>query len=160
MSGLSRVSFKVGYTCRQNSTMPTRVVMIAKPQNTTESNVGRAETHKRTLGNTRANANRPMSFKSAMSLYCHGAILCSYHSPPYSFEGARAVHRPSIVYRGVSLNSRQPSLCSVSACLPPCELYPRPILKTPGYCWPTYLKVLEVLFLGGVSSAFLPSKKA
>src|SRR5262245_1544267 len=28
------------------------------------------------------------------------------------------------------------------------------------YCWPTYFKVLEVLFLGGVSSAFLPCKKA
>src|SRR5882724_8639181 len=28
------------------------------------------------------------------------------------------------------------------------------------YCWRTYFKVLEVLFLGGVSSAFLPSKKA
>src|SRR4029453_19377749 len=29
-----------------------------------------------------------------------------------------------------------------------------------GYCWPTHFKVLEVLFLGGVSSAFLPSKQA
>src|SRR4030095_12030485 len=29
-----------------------------------------------------------------------------------------------------------------------------------GYCWPTSFKVLEVLFLGGISSAFLPSKKA
>ena len=27
------------------------------------------------------------------------------------------------------------------------------------YCWPTSFKVLEVLFLGEVSSAFLPSKK-
>jgi hypothetical protein len=32
--------------------------------------------------------------------------------------------------------------------------------KTPGYCWPTYIKVLGVLFLGEVSSAFLPSKEA
>src|SRR5881628_1003589 len=32
--------------------------------------------------------------------------------------------------------------------------------KTPGYCWPTYFKVLEVLFLALVSQAFLPSKKA
>jgi hypothetical protein len=32
--------------------------------------------------------------------------------------------------------------------------------KTPGYCWPTYFKVLAVLFLGEVSSAFLPSKQA
>jgi hypothetical protein len=29
--------------------------------------------------------------------------------------------------------------------------------KTGGYCWPTYIKVLGVLFLGEVSSAFLPS---
>ena len=29
-----------------------------------------------------------------------------------------------------------------------------------GYCWPTYFNVLGVLFLGEVSSAFLPSKKA
>jgi hypothetical protein len=29
-----------------------------------------------------------------------------------------------------------------------------------GYCWSTPFKVLGVLFLGGVSSAFLPSKKA
>src|SRR5215831_14105954 len=28
------------------------------------------------------------------------------------------------------------------------------------YCWPTPFKVLEVLFLGEVCSAFLPSKKA
>jgi hypothetical protein len=28
-----------------------------------------------------------------------------------------------------------------------------------GYCWSTSFKVLEVLFLGEVSSAFLPSKK-
>src|SRR4029434_2905039 len=32
--------------------------------------------------------------------------------------------------------------------------------KSSGYCWPTSFKVLEVLFLGEVSSAFLPSKKA
>ena len=32
--------------------------------------------------------------------------------------------------------------------------------KTPGYCWPTPFKVLGVLFLGEVCSAFLPSKKA
>jgi hypothetical protein len=32
--------------------------------------------------------------------------------------------------------------------------------KTPGYCWPTSFKVLGVLFLGAVYSAFLPSKKA
>jgi hypothetical protein len=32
--------------------------------------------------------------------------------------------------------------------------------ETPGYCWPTLFNVLEVLFLGAVSSAFLPSKKA
>ena len=32
--------------------------------------------------------------------------------------------------------------------------------QTGGYCWPTSFKVLEVLFLGEVSSAFLPSKKA
>src|SRR4029453_18205310 len=31
---------------------------------------------------------------------------------------------------------------------------------TGGYCWRTSFKVLEVLFLGEVSSAFLPSKKA
>src|SRR4029434_11199377 len=29
-----------------------------------------------------------------------------------------------------------------------------------GYCWPTSFKVLGVLFLEEVSSAFLPSKKA
>jgi hypothetical protein len=29
-----------------------------------------------------------------------------------------------------------------------------------GYCWPTPFKVLGVLFLGEVCSAFLPSKKA
>jgi hypothetical protein len=29
----------------------------------------------------------------------------------------------------------------------------------PRYCWPTYFKVLGVLFLEEVSSAFLPSKK-
>jgi hypothetical protein len=34
------------------------------------------------------------------------------------------------------------------------------IYKTPGYCWPTPFKVLGVLFLGEVCSAFLPSKKA
>src|SRR4030095_9049277 len=32
--------------------------------------------------------------------------------------------------------------------------------KTSGYCWPTLFKVRGVLFLGEVSSAFLPSKKA
>jgi hypothetical protein len=32
--------------------------------------------------------------------------------------------------------------------------------KTVRYCWPTYIKVLGVLFLGEVSSAFLPSKEA
>ena len=32
--------------------------------------------------------------------------------------------------------------------------------KTPRYCWPTYFNVLGVLFLGEVSSDFLPSKKA
>src|SRR5438067_9414376 len=32
--------------------------------------------------------------------------------------------------------------------------------KSEGYCWPTYFKVLEVLFLGEVSPAFLPSKQA
>src|SRR5215475_15221691 len=31
---------------------------------------------------------------------------------------------------------------------------------TGGYCWPTSFRVLEVLLLGGISSAFLPSKKA
>src|SRR4030095_9396167 len=31
---------------------------------------------------------------------------------------------------------------------------------TGGYCWPTSFNVLGVLFLGAVSSAFLPSKKA
>jgi hypothetical protein len=30
----------------------------------------------------------------------------------------------------------------------------------PGYCWSTSFNVLGVLFLGEVSSAFLPSKKA
>ena len=33
-------------------------------------------------------------------------------------------------------------------------------MKTFGYCWRTYFKVLGVLFLGEVSPAFLPSKKA
>jgi hypothetical protein len=32
--------------------------------------------------------------------------------------------------------------------------------QTGGYCWPTSFKVLGVLFLGEVDSAFLPSKKA
>src|SRR5205823_9554455 len=32
--------------------------------------------------------------------------------------------------------------------------------KTGGYCWPTFFKVLGVLFLGEVSLAFWPSKKA
>src|SRR5205823_11219720 len=32
--------------------------------------------------------------------------------------------------------------------------------KTGGYCWPTSFKVLGVLFLGEVSLAFWPSKKA
>ena len=37
----------------------------------------------------------------------------------------------------------------------------RDISKTVGtYCWPTSFKVLGVLFLGEVCSAFLPSKKA
>src|SRR6266446_10460283 len=31
---------------------------------------------------------------------------------------------------------------------------------TEGYCWRIYFKVLGVLFLGEVSPAFLPSKKA
>jgi len=31
---------------------------------------------------------------------------------------------------------------------------------SPGYCWPTSFKVLGVLFLGEVFSAFWPSKKA
>jgi hypothetical protein len=30
----------------------------------------------------------------------------------------------------------------------------------PGYCWPTSFKVPRVLFLGDISSAFWPSKKA
>jgi hypothetical protein len=34
------------------------------------------------------------------------------------------------------------------------------VSKMVGYCWPTYIKVLEVLFLASVSQAFLPSKKA
>jgi hypothetical protein len=37
--------------------------------------------------------------------------------------------------------------------------FPR-VRLSPGYCWPTSCKVLGVLFLGDVSSAFLPSKKA
>jgi hypothetical protein len=32
--------------------------------------------------------------------------------------------------------------------------------KSGGYCWRIYFKVLEVLFLGEVFPAFLPSKKA
>src|SRR5438128_7415967 len=36
---------------------------------------------------------------------------------------------------------------------------PYSVSKTVGYCWPTSFKVLGVLFLGEVSSAFLPSKK-
>src|SRR5262249_57092180 len=32
--------------------------------------------------------------------------------------------------------------------------------KTPGYCCPTSFRVLRVLYLGEVSPAFLPSKKA
>jgi hypothetical protein len=34
------------------------------------------------------------------------------------------------------------------------------VQKTGGYCWPTPFKVRRVLFLGGISAAFLPSKKA
>jgi hypothetical protein len=34
------------------------------------------------------------------------------------------------------------------------------VAKTGRYCWSTLFKVLEVRFLGTVSSAFLPSKKA
>src|SRR5438874_9698497 len=33
-------------------------------------------------------------------------------------------------------------------------------LATSSYCWPTYFKVLEVLFLEEGSSALLPSQKA
>src|SRR6266516_2302682 len=36
----------------------------------------------------------------------------------------------------------------------------QPVEITGGYCWPTSFKVLGVLFLGEVSPAFLPSKKA
>ena len=36
----------------------------------------------------------------------------------------------------------------------------RGVRETGGYCWPTSFKVLGVLFLGEVYSAFLPSKKA
>src|SRR5215813_11760312 len=36
----------------------------------------------------------------------------------------------------------------------------RLIQETAGYCWPTSFNVLGVLFLGEVSSAFLPSKTA
>jgi hypothetical protein len=35
----------------------------------------------------------------------------------------------------------------------------RPDDLTGGYCWSSYFKVLEVPFLGEISSAFLPSKK-
>jgi hypothetical protein len=36
----------------------------------------------------------------------------------------------------------------------------QPVEETGGYCWPTPFKVRRVLFLGGISAAFLPSKKA
>ena len=36
----------------------------------------------------------------------------------------------------------------------------QPVDLTGGYCWSTYFNVLGVLFLGEVSSVFLPSKKA
>ena len=36
----------------------------------------------------------------------------------------------------------------------------QPVQITGGYCWSFHFKVLGVLFLGEVSSAFLPSKKA
>src|SRR3712207_8617031 len=39
-------------------------------------------------------------------------------------------------------------------------LMPQSHQQTPGYCWSTPFKVLGVLFLGAVCSAFLPSKKA
>src|SRR4029453_6372199 len=35
-----------------------------------------------------------------------------------------------------------------------------PVQQPGGYCWPTSFNVLGVLFLGEVSSAFLPSKTA
>src|SRR5215475_15747351 len=36
----------------------------------------------------------------------------------------------------------------------------QPVQQTGGYCWSTFFNVLEVLFLGEVCLAFLPSKKA
>jgi len=48
------------------------------------------------------------------------------------------------------------SYCTVEAVL----IEHWPLCRVNGYCWSTPFKVLGVLFLGGVSSAFLPSKKA
>jgi hypothetical protein len=42
----------------------------------------------------------------------------------------------------------------------PCGEGVQPVHQTGGYCWSTSFKVLGVLFLGEISSAFLPSKKA
>ena len=84
--------------------------MIAKPQSTTETHVGWAETHEKAMGNTRANASRPMICMSAKSLYFHGATLCSYHSPLSAAERTRVVQRSRIVYTRVPLNSRQLAL--------------------------------------------------
>jgi len=41
-----------------------------------------------------------------------------------------------------------------------CNKSIHPVAITGGYCWSTSFNVLGVLFLGEVSSAFLPSKKA
>jgi hypothetical protein len=41
-----------------------------------------------------------------------------------------------------------------------CSRGRHPVEETGGYCWPTSFNVRRVLFLGEVSSAFLPSKTA
>ena len=58
-----------------------------------------------------------------------------------------------------TVSHRQPKLIAIAK--QPDDAAAQPLArKTSRYCWRTSFKVLEVLFLRKVSSAFLPSKKA
>jgi hypothetical protein len=73
---------------------------------------------------------------------------------------AAIVRVPPHRYRAHGGNDRH--LCANPATLRHlfCGIHSRCARITPGYCWPTSFQVLGILFLGAVSSAFLPSKKA
>src|SRR4029453_520125 len=84
-------------------------------------------------------------------------------------QGRRPALKPSVRITRIPSSLYGPT-CKreVSPCTYPAlhSLFPLHVPRaplfwiTPGYCWPTHFKVLEVLFLGEVCSAFLPSKKA